>query len=133
LKATAGFFGSGASHGRRVPRNVKRANGKRRACTAPWEGKSLQSESRTWLWGETNPQKLLEEQTVEDVRNVENGTEQAWDACDGRVTERELFCEWTPAANVAMGKETSRKVLGAGRRRASRTGGSERERSAREE
>jgi hypothetical protein len=34
------------------------------------------------LWGETNPRRLAEEETVEDVRNVEDGTKRAWDARD---------------------------------------------------
>jgi hypothetical protein len=38
------------------------------------EGKPLESEPWTWLWGETNPRRTLEEEAVEDVRNVEDGT-----------------------------------------------------------
>jgi len=37
-------------------------------------GKPLESESRTWLWGEINPRRSVEEEAVEDVRNVEDGT-----------------------------------------------------------
>jgi hypothetical protein len=49
-------------------------NGERRARTALCEGKTLKSEPWTWLRGETNPQRLAEEEAVEDVRNVEDGT-----------------------------------------------------------
>jgi len=83
-------------------------------------GKPLKSEPRTWLWGETNPQRSLEEQAVEDVRNVEGGTKRAWEARDAQARETESACEWTPAVDVAMGDGTPRKVLGAGTRRAGR-------------
>jgi len=49
-------------------------HGERRARAAGWEGKTLKSEPWTWLRGETNPQRLAEEEAVEDVRNVEDGT-----------------------------------------------------------
>jgi len=68
-------------------------NGERRARAAPREGKPLESEPRTWQWGEINPQRSLEEEAVEDVRNVEDGTKQAWDACDAAARETEPLCE----------------------------------------
>jgi hypothetical protein len=49
-------------------------NGERRARAAGREGKTLKSEPWTWLRGETNPHRLAEEEAVEDVRNVEDGT-----------------------------------------------------------
>jgi hypothetical protein len=49
-------------------------NGERRARAAGCEGKTLKSEPWTWLRGETNPQRLAEEEAVEDVGNVEDGT-----------------------------------------------------------
>jgi hypothetical protein len=36
--------------------------------------KPLKGKPWTWQRGETNPQRLVAEQTVEDVRNVEGGT-----------------------------------------------------------
>jgi hypothetical protein len=62
----------------------------------------------------------LEEEAVEGVRNAEDGTKQAWDACDAAVSESKPACEWTPTIDTAMGGETPRKVLGAGRQRAGR-------------
>jgi len=44
------------------------------------EGKPLKSEPWAWLWGEINPQRLVADQTVEGVRNAENGWWWAWDA-----------------------------------------------------
>jgi hypothetical protein len=49
-------------------------NGERRARAASREGKTLKSEPWTWLRGETNPRRSVEEEAVEDVRNVEDGT-----------------------------------------------------------
>jgi hypothetical protein len=43
------------------------------------------------------------EQTVEDVRNVEGGTKQAWDACD---TTAQVGVQWTPHTGTAKGKVT---------------------------
>jgi hypothetical protein len=36
--------------------------------------KPLEGKPWTWQRGETNPQRLVAEQAVEDVRNVEDGT-----------------------------------------------------------
>jgi hypothetical protein len=47
----------GKTGGQAVGQNVQRAAGERRARTATPEGKTLKSEARTWLWGETNPQR----------------------------------------------------------------------------
>jgi len=52
--------------------------GGRRDRTAVREEQTPEEESRTWLRGETNPQRS-EADTVEDVRNVEDGTERAWE------------------------------------------------------
>ena len=45
-----------------------------------WRNKPLKAKSRTWLRGETDPQRPMAEQTVEAVRNREGGTKRAWDA-----------------------------------------------------
>jgi hypothetical protein len=58
----------------REGRQRQEGNGRRRACAAGCEGKTLRSEPWTWLRGETNPRRQAEEETVEDVRNVEDGT-----------------------------------------------------------
>jgi hypothetical protein len=62
-------------------------NGGRRARAASHQGKTLKREPWTWLRGETNPRRLAEEKTVEDVRNVEDGTKRAWDARVGGLRQ----------------------------------------------
>jgi hypothetical protein len=44
-----------------------------------FEGNPLKSEPWTWLWGEINPQRLVADQTVEGVRNAEDGRRLGWD------------------------------------------------------
>jgi hypothetical protein len=81
-------------------------NGERRARAAVWEGKTLKSEPWTWLRGETNPQRLAEEEAVEDVRNVEDGTKRAV----GRPRM------WTPPSDAAMRDGSPWEVPGHERR-----------------
>jgi len=61
----------------------------------------------------------LEEQTVEDVRNVEGGTKQAWDACDVKASESKSWCEWTPRETCRDGGRNPKE----GARRREATGG----------
>jgi hypothetical protein len=77
-------------------------NGERRARAASHQGKPLKSEPWTWLRGEINPQSQVEEETVEDVRNVEDGTAWAWDA----------RAWWTPPDDTAMREESPGKAPG---------------------
>ena len=69
----------GKTSGRGVGQRQE-GNGGRRARAATREGNTLKSEPWTWLRGEIDPQRLVEEEAVEDVRNVEDGTKWAWDA-----------------------------------------------------
>jgi len=65
--------------------------------------------------GRNKPATAAEEEAVEDVRNVEDGTERAWDARDATPSESKAPCEWTPLVVPRWGKETPREVLVAGR------------------
>ena len=78
LKASAGFEARGQPWAADDAQRHEGSGG-RRARTATHLGKPLKSEPWTWLRGETNPQSRVEEETVEDVRNVEGGTARAWE------------------------------------------------------
>ena len=73
LKAGAAFLALGQPGGGGSGQRQE-GNGGRRARTASREGNTLKSEPWTWLRGETNPQRSVEEEAVEDVRNVVGGT-----------------------------------------------------------
>jgi len=80
LKAGARSWSPWVKLGAGAARKRQEGNGGRRARAASRQGKPLKSEPWTWLRGEINPRSSVEEEAVEDVRNVEDGTKRAWDA-----------------------------------------------------
>jgi len=55
--------------------------------------------------GRNKPATAVEEETVEDVRNVEDGTKRAWDARGTTSSESKEPCKWTPLFVSRWGKE----------------------------
>jgi hypothetical protein len=70
--------------------------------------KPLKSEPWTWLWGETNPQSWVADQTVEGVRNAEDGRRWDWDPIVTMTPSDAAMREWSNPKEGTRG----RKALG---------------------
>ena len=92
---------------RKGRRQAETTRGQRRA-TSPYgsiRGENPEGRSPDVAAGRNKPATAAEEETVEDVRNVEDGTERAWDARDAEPSESKAPWEWTPLFVPRWGKE----------------------------